>query len=99
MEALGGALDRALRRLGLEQDLLGWKAVEEWPQLVGPRVSKHTRAVGFRSGTLCIEVEGSAWMQELQFLKRDLIRKINEKLGRELVRNVRFVTPRGGSLR
>lgn len=38
-------------------------------------------------------------MQELQFLKRDLIRKINEKLGRELVRNVRFVTPRGGSLR
>ena len=99
MEALGGALGRALRKLGLEQNLLGWRAVEEWPQLVGPRVSRHSRAVSFRAGTLLVEVEGSAWMQELQFLKRDLIRNINDYLGRELVRNVHFVPPRGGTLR
>jgi predicted nucleic acid-binding Zn ribbon protein len=99
MEALSGVLSRTLSRLGLEDELKGWQAVGEWPQLVGPRVARHTRAVGFREGTLRVEVEGLAWMHELGFLKRDLIQKINHHLGAGLVRDVRFVIPRGGTLR
>ena len=88
-----------LRQLGLEQQLLGWRAVSEWEQLVGPRVAQHTRAVAFRDGTLQVEVEGSAWMQELGFLKRDLVQKINRHLGASFVQDVRFIVPRGGNLR
>ena len=99
MEGIAGVLARALRGLGLEGEFAGWRAVEEWPQAVGHRVSRHTRATGFRAGTLRVEVEGSAWMHELAFLKRDLIRRINLHLGSERVRDVRFVLPRGGSLR
>jgi predicted nucleic acid-binding Zn ribbon protein len=99
MEAISGVLRRALTRLGLEDELQGWRAVEEWPRLVGARVSRHTRAVAYHDGTLRVEVEGSAWMHELGFLKRDLIRKLNRDLGGELVREVRFVIPRGGILR
>jgi len=46
-----------------------------------------------------VEVEGSAWMHELSFLKRDMIREINQRLGSGRVRDVRFVMPRGGILR
>ena len=99
MEAVSGVLSRVLRRLGLEHELQGWQAVEEWPRLVGPRVARHTRALAFHGGTLRVEVEGSAWMQELGFLKRDLMARINRHLGAELVREVRFVIPRGGTLR
>jgi predicted nucleic acid-binding Zn ribbon protein len=99
MEAISGVLSRALKRLGLEDELKGWSAVDEWPRLVGPRVARHTRAVGFREGTLRVEVEGSAWMHELGFLKRDLIHKVNAHLGSSLVRDVRFVISRGGILR
>jgi hypothetical protein len=38
-------------------------------------------------------------MHELGFLKTDLMRKVNRHLGSRLVKNVRFVTPRGGILR
>jgi predicted nucleic acid-binding Zn ribbon protein len=99
MEAIANVLSRVLRKLGLEGDLEGWRAVEDWPRVVGSRVSHHTRAVGFRDGTLRVEVEGSAWMQELGYLKRDLISRINQHLGSELVRDVRFIVPRGGTLR
>jgi predicted nucleic acid-binding Zn ribbon protein len=99
MEAIGHVLARVLRELGLDENLQAWRAVDDWPQVVGPRVSRHTRAVGFREGTLRVEVEGSAWMQELSFLKRDLIRRINQHLGSDLVRDVRFIVPRGGNLR
>ena len=99
MEPLAGVLPRVLRQLGLEEGLLGWRAVHEWEQVVGARVAKHTRAVAFRDGVLQIEVEGSAWMHELGFLKTDLMRTINRHLGSRLVRNIRFVVPRGGILR
>ena len=99
MESLSGVLPRVLKRLGLDQGLLGWRAVQEWEQVVGPRVARHTRAIAFRDGVLQIEVEGSAWMHELAFLKQDLVRKVNRHLGSRLVRDVRFVVPRGGILR
>ena len=99
MEAISGALSRLLRELGLERQLLGWRAVEEWPSWVGPRIARHSRAVAFREGTLFVEVEGSAWMQELGFLKREIVRTVNRHLGAECLRDVRFTVPRGGILR
>ena len=99
MESLSGVLPRVFKQLGLEDGLLGWRAVREWEQVVGPRVARHTRAVAFHDGVLQVEVEGSAWMHELGFLKPDLMRKVNRHLGSRLVKNVRFVVPRGGILR
>jgi len=46
-----------------------------------------------------VEVEGSAWMHELGFLKRELVRNLNRHLGADVVLDVRFVPARGGSLR
>ncbi len=99
VETLASILSRLLTRVGLEEDFQGWRAVEDWPRLVGKRIADHTRAVGFREGTLRVEVEGSAWMHELGYLKHELIRRINRELGSDRIRDVRFVIPRGGVLR
>ncbi len=99
MEALSLVLSRLLRRLGLEDELQGWRAVEDWARVVGPRVARHTRAIGFEHGVLRVEVEGSAWMHELGYLKQELIRAVNRELGSDRVRDVRFVVPRKGVLR
>jgi len=90
MESIGGLLPRLLRDLGLEESVVGWRAVQEWEDVVGDRVARHTRAVGFRDGTLHVEVEGSAWMHELGFLRRELVRNLNRHLGADVVRDVRF---------
>jgi len=99
MERLSGVLPRVLRKLGLDEGVLGWMAVRDWEQVVGPRVARHSRAVSFHEGVLQVEVDGSAWMHELGFLKRDLVAKVNRHLGSRLVKDVRFVVPRGGILR
>ena len=99
MESVSTVTARLLRSLGLEEGLRGWRAVEEWPAAVGPRLARRTRAVEFRDGALLVEVEGSTWMHEMGFLKRDLIRRINERLGAAVVRDVRLMVPRGGSRR
>ncbi len=96
MESIARVLPSLLRDLGLEAGVLGWRAVREWPDAVGPRVARRARAVSFKDGTLRIEVEGSSWRYELGFLKRDLLRQLNRHLGTQLVRDLEFVTARGG---
>ena len=99
MEALSLVLSRLLQRLGLANELQGWRAVEDWAGIVGPRVARHTRAVGFEHDVLRVEVEGSAWMHELGYLKQELIKAVNRELGYDRVRDIRFVVPRKGVLR
>ena len=96
MEAVSGVVARLLRGLGLEDGLRGWRAVQEWPETVGPRLARRTRAIEYRDGTLLVEVEGSAWMHEVGFLKRELVQRINARLGADTVRDIRLNLPRGG---
>ena len=96
---LAAILPALFEQLGLARTAEGWRAVSDWPAVAGARLARHTRAVSFRDGTLAVEVEGSAWMHELGFLKRELVRNLNRHLGADVVSDVRFVSARGGTLR
>ena len=54
-----------------------------WPTLVGPRIAAQTRPASVRDGQLTIEVSSSAWLNELSFLKRPMLQRI-EREGRRL---------------
>jgi predicted nucleic acid-binding Zn ribbon protein len=97
MKPLASILPGLMRELGLEEQARGWRAVTDWPALAGERIARRTRATGFRDGVLTVEVEGSAWMHELGFLARDLVRRVNEHLGADVVREIRFTSVRGGT--
>lgn len=99
MQSISGVLPGLLRELGLEAGIAGWRALAEWPEVVGPRIAQRTRAVSFHEGTLRVEVQGSAWLHELGFLKRDLLRQLGQRLGSEHVRHLQFIIARGGTQR
>ncbi len=96
MKSIAAILPGVLKELRLDGAAAGWRAVAEWPALAGERIAKRTRAVGYRDGVLTIEVEGSAWMHELGYLRRELVRRANQRVGANVVRDVRFVPARGG---
>jgi predicted nucleic acid-binding Zn ribbon protein len=99
MRPVAAILPALLAQLGLAETAEGWRAVAEWPAVAGARIAGRTRAVSFRDGALTVEVEGSAWMHELGFLKPELVRNLNRHLGADVVRDVRFTPARGGNLR
>jgi predicted nucleic acid-binding Zn ribbon protein len=96
MQSIRALLPRVLRDLGLEHGVAGWRAVEEWSEAAGDRIASRTRALSFHEGTLHVEVEGSAWLHELGYLKRELLRQVNRRLGSAQVRELRFTIARGG---
>ena len=90
MERAGGPLRDLLQRLRLSEPIRGWEAVSVWPEVVGPRVAERARAVAFRDGELVVEVDSAAWMSELTYLKRKILKDLNDRLADRPVRDLRL---------
>jgi hypothetical protein len=59
-----------------------------WDTAVGKQISERARPVGFRDGTLTVAVSSAPWMQQLNFLKKGIMEKLNTMLGEELVTDI-----------
>jgi len=56
-----------------------------WDMAVGEQIAAHARPVGFRDGVLNVAVDSAPWMQQLTYLKKQIVAKLNKRLGEELV--------------
>ncbi len=50
-----------------------------WPDIVGEKLAEVTRAKGVEDATLFVEVRSSAWLMELNMMKGDFLRRVNER--------------------
>ena len=95
-ERVGNVLGDLLRSLGLEERLTPWRAVVLWPEVVGEEASKRSQATACAAGTLFVSVASSSWMHQLSFLRRDIQKKLNDRLGRPVVREIVFTLKKDG---
>ena len=65
--------------------------MEYWPEAVGETIAAKTKAQKIKDGILTIKVEDSVWRNELVYLRMDFRKKINEKIGKEIIKDIKFV--------
>ena len=58
---------------------LRWKLWAQWSDIVGASVAQHCEPVSLQFGHLQIWVRSSAWMQQLVFIKDDILIRIHQK--------------------
>lgn len=51
-----------------------------WADIAGPTIARNTRLIKVQQGTVLLAVTTGIWSQELQFMKPDLIRRLNDQL-------------------
>ena len=91
MQHIGGALKKLIKTAGLEKGIAQQKALEIWSETVGETVSKNTEPTSIEHGILSIKTTTSAWRQELLFQKKQIIKKLNKKLNKILIKDIRFI--------
>jgi predicted nucleic acid-binding Zn ribbon protein len=87
---LSGVLEDLLRGLGLEEQMVRWRAVSLWPEVVGGEAARRSEAVSIDGGTLFVEVASSAWTHQLTFLRRQIQNELNRRLGKPVVQEIVF---------
>lgn len=88
---IGEALREWSRNRGLARRLDLARAVEEWPQSVGPQVAAVTRAESVTpDGVLRVRVASAAWATELSLMAPRILARLNEgRSGR--IREIRWI--------
>ena len=83
-------------KTALSDQFLRWKIWRFWPQIVGDTLGRICEPVGFERGKLYIWVKSSARMQEIRFFEESLKKKVNDHVGSNWVRWIRFTLDRHG---
>jgi predicted nucleic acid-binding Zn ribbon protein len=90
IKTVGVALDELLGGLGIEKKLQEYDAVVFWDVVVGERIAQIAQAVKIAHGTLFVRVKTSTWRNELMMRKVQIKDKLNDYIGKETVKDIKF---------
>ena len=89
--SLNGLLDAVAADLGVDQKLAECRARIAWEEAVGPALAEHTRPIRVRRGHLEVAVPSGIWRTQLSFMQLDIVARINELLGAEVVKGLKLL--------
>jgi predicted nucleic acid-binding Zn ribbon protein len=87
---VGELLPSILGKLGLEQRFKEQKVLSLWPTVVGNELAARTKATKIDRGVLYVRVDHGAWMQELHFIEKELLRKLRAQAPGVKLTKIRF---------
>lgn len=91
MQSLKIAIDSMLKKFGIDNAIAQNKALNIWNEIVGDKVAKNTQPDRVEHGVIIVKVSSPTWRQELHFQKKEIIEKLNNKIGKKVIRDIRFI--------
>jgi hypothetical protein len=91
LKKLGNILQQYFHDLGIEKTIKRHQAVSIWPDVVGEKISKVTNPVRVSKDTLFVKVINDAWRNEIHYYKTEIIQKLNQSLGSQMINDIVFI--------
>lgn len=77
-------------KLRMGDKLKRYSLWDRWPEIVGKDIARHARPVRWRGNVLVVRVEHPTWIQELGFLKPEILEKLRGSLKGAPIKDIRF---------
>lgn len=84
------SIEELVESLGIRHKIAEYDAVVRWESIVGEHISRAADAVRIVKGVLVVKVKSSTWRNELSLRKKEIIDTLNNALGEEVVKDIRF---------
>ncbi len=89
-KSLGESIQSLLQSLGLKSRVDQYRVIDLWDEIVGEGIAKIAKADRVNDHVLYIKVKGMTWRTELVFQRREILRLISEKVGKNVITDIRF---------
>ncbi|HVA79189.1 MAG TPA: DUF721 domain-containing protein [Candidatus Binataceae bacterium] len=91
---IASALQPILDRLDIEGEYGLGRLIRAWPEIAGETIARRTEVASLRYHTAVIKVSGAMWIQELTLMKAQILARVRETVGDDIVRDLRFIAGR-----
>lgn len=98
-ELVGSTIDELMTQRGWDERATIGALFGRWPDLVGSQLAEHCRPRSYDEGRLHVTADSTAWATHLRALAPELLRRLGEELGADVVRDVRITGPTAPSWR
>ncbi len=88
--SIGEILFPILKRRGLAAKLEENALLKLWPKAVGQQIALQTQPDCLKNRTLFVKTTSSVWVQQLHFMKEEILQKLNELAGKFAVKDIHF---------
>ena len=85
---IGDIIRKLMKNPKLADRLDELDALEVWKELIGKQLQNYIAEARMIKGRLLIKVKSAPLRNELSYKKTDLIKQINEKLGKKVVKEI-----------
>ncbi len=87
---IGGIIDDVLTTFRRESEGEIMRVWQIWDGIVGDVIAQNAKPAAFKGRVLLVHVSNSPWVHQLQFLKQDMISKLNNALGKAMIEDLKF---------
>ena len=89
-QKLGSLLQHFLREQGLETPLNEYRAVQIWPEIVRPAISRYVGKVFIKNCIMYVQIRSAALRENLTHQRTVLAQRVNQQIGAQVVNEIRF---------
>ena len=89
-EIIGEILRKVLKKRNIPHTTTDRHLLDLWTRAVGPQIAARTLPETLKRGTLHVRVSAPVWLHQLQFLKEEILGKVNRLTGKEEIRTLYF---------
>lgn len=97
--SLNELLGSLLGDLGVEDKIAECRAQLAWEKAVGPSLARYAHPLRMHKGCLEVAVPSAVWRSQLSFMQNDIVARINDEVGREIVRELKLINRQGAGKR
>jgi len=91
IKSLSQILNEVLNKYELNEIVEKNLLIEKFKEVVGEQIAKQVEFKNFEKGILTIEVESSSWKNEIFLLREQIIEKINNAFGKQIVKELKIL--------
>lgn len=89
-EQIGDMIRKFFRQNGLESPLNEYRLVDAWKDVVGSTFSSYTNNLYIKNQILYVHLTSATVRQELMMGRDILVRRLNERVGAQVIVNIIF---------
>jgi len=87
---IGSVIGDVLKKYRHQTDAELVRVWQVWDGIVGNVIAQNAKPAAFKGRILLVHVTSSSWIHQLQFLKKEMIAKLNDALGKTLIDDLKF---------
>lgn len=84
-------LSKVLKSVGFDRRETEVQILKVWDNIMDPAVSRHSKPVALKNGTLIVNVDSNAWHAEIMVWHRvEILKRLRHAFGPDLIKAISF---------